>query len=397
MIRLALRMLTRDTTKWLGVLLGIILSTFLITHMLSMFTGMMERSYALVSDIPQADIWVMDPAVEYCDEPMPMPDTALERVRGVAGVAWAVPLHSGSLRARLPTGDFRSVAIIGLDDATLVGAPATIVEGDVFSLRQADAAILDTASARSTFRVPLDSARHWSHEGHQADPGVLRDVRVGDDVLVNDHRLTVIGLADLGPRFLTKPVLYTTYSRAIQISPAQRHMLSFVLAKAADGEDPTTLARAIERHTGLRARTAHEFADDTYWYYVRYTGVVSRIGLMVGIGVVTGVCVSALLLYLFTNENARYYATFKALGTTNATIVRMVTAQAATAGIIGYAIGVGASTLVGVLFRGRDMPYQPQWWTLAASASAMILVCCIATIASLRGVLKLEPGSVFKT
>jgi putative ABC transport system permease protein len=296
-IRLALRMLTRDTTKWLGVLLGIILSTFLITHMLSLFTGMMERSYALVSDIPQADIWVMDPAVEYCDEPMP--DTALERVRGVAGVAWAVPLHSGSLRARLPTGDFRSVAIIGIDDATLVGAPARVVEGDVFSLRQADAAILDAASAHSTLRVPVDITRHWSHEGHQPDPGVLRDLAVGDDLLVNDRRVMIVGLADLGPRFLTKPVLYTTYSRAIQISPSQRHMLSFVLAKAAPGHDPANLAREISLRTGLRARTTREFADDTYWYYVKYTGVVSRIGLMVGIGVVTGVCVSALLLYLF--------------------------------------------------------------------------------------------------
>jgi putative ABC transport system permease protein len=74
----------------------------------------------------------------------------------------------------------------------------------------------------------------------------------------------------------------------------------------------------------------------------------------------------------------------------------MVIAQAATVGVVGYAIGVGFSTLIGVLFRGRDMPYQPQWWTLAASASAMILVCCIAAVASLRGVLKLEPGGVFK-
>lgn len=396
MIRIALRMLMGDTTKWLGVLLGIMLSTFLITHMLSMFTGMMNRSYALISDIPQADIWVMDPAVEYVDEPMPMPDTALERVRGVEGVAWATPLHSGSLRARLPSGDFRSVAIIGIDDSTLTGAPAHIVEGDVMQLRTSDAGIVDTASARTFLRVPQDPAKHWSHEGHVNDPGPMRDLAIGDELLLNDRRVRIVGFAELGTRFLTKPVLYTTYSRAVQISPAQRHMLSFVLAKAAPGQDVTQVARSIEKVTGLRARTSAEFADDTYWYYVRYTGVVSRIGMMVTIGVVTGVCVSALLLYLFTNENARIYATFKALGTRNRTILLMVISQAALAGVVGYGLGVGVSCVVGVLLAGKDMPYQPVWWTLGMSAGAMIFVCFIATVLSLRRVLTLEPAEVFK-
>jgi hypothetical protein len=70
-------MLIMDRTKWLGVVLGVLLATFLITHLLSMFTGMMARTYATVSDIPYADIWVMDPAVEYVDEPAGLPDTAL--------------------------------------------------------------------------------------------------------------------------------------------------------------------------------------------------------------------------------------------------------------------------------------------------------------------------------
>ena len=60
MLRIAVRMLLGDPTKWMGVVFGVLVCTFLITHMLSMFHGMMERSYALVTDIPQADVWVMD-------------------------------------------------------------------------------------------------------------------------------------------------------------------------------------------------------------------------------------------------------------------------------------------------------------------------------------------------
>src|SRR4051812_5822201 len=59
-IRTAIQMLLGDTTKFLGVVLGVFLSTFLISHMLGMFNGMMKRTYGMISDIPQADVWVMD-------------------------------------------------------------------------------------------------------------------------------------------------------------------------------------------------------------------------------------------------------------------------------------------------------------------------------------------------
>ena len=90
-------------------------------------------------------------------------------------------------------------------------------------------------------------------------------------------------LAELGSRFLSKPIVYTTYSRAIAIAPKERNLLSFVLVKPLPGVAATDLARSITRETGLRARTSQEFADDTYWFYVRTTGVVARIGFMVGI------------------------------------------------------------------------------------------------------------------
>jgi putative ABC transport system permease protein len=114
MIRIAIRMLMGDLIKWMGVVLGVFFCTFLITHLLSMFNAMLERTYATISDIPQADVWVMDPSTEYVDETSGMPPTALDRVRGVSGVEWASPLIQNSVRARLPHGLFRAVTIIGV-------------------------------------------------------------------------------------------------------------------------------------------------------------------------------------------------------------------------------------------------------------------------------------------
>jgi len=56
-------------------------------------------------------------------------------VRSVPGVAWAVPLYKGSIKARLPDGSSQNCQLIGLDDATLIGGPATMLSGRLADLR----------------------------------------------------------------------------------------------------------------------------------------------------------------------------------------------------------------------------------------------------------------------
>ncbi len=395
MLRLAVRMLLGEPARWMGVVLGVFFCTFLITHLLSMFSGMMERSYAIISDIPEADIWVMDPAVEYVDEPFGLPPTAMDRVRGVEGVSWALPLYTGSQRARMTSGALRPLLVIGVDDATLVGAPRDLTEGSLDDLRLSGGVIVDQASAEGLLRVPLHPQARLPGWQPPQVTDETRPLGVGDELLVNDQRLQVVGVAKLTPRFMARPVVYTTYSRAVDISPRQRNLLSFVLVKAAEGKAPSEVARAIDARTGLRARTHEEFAGDTYWYYVRTTGVVARMGLMVGIGIAVGVSVSSLLLYLFTIDNERFYATFKALGATNATIASMIAVQAVVCGATGYGLGVGTSSVIGTFVKTDAMPYILTAWTLLFTGVAVLVVCVVSAVLSAMRVFRLDPASVF--
>lgn len=399
MLRIALRMLVGDAVKSLGVVMGVFLSTFLVAHMLAMFSGMLQRTFSLVSDIPQADVWVMDPAVQYADEVTGMPATALERVRGVEGVGWAVPLYTGSLRARLPSGLFRAVQVIGVDDATLVGGPREMLAGRLIDLRAADAVIVDEDAANSQLRMPLTPVPH-EHD-RMPEPtgkgsGPTRPLRVGDELLINDHRVVVAGIARLPPRFLTKVTLYTTYTRAVGLAPRERNQLSYVLVKAAAGHDPGEVAGRVRAATNLRARTRQQFERDTLDYFVRETGVVARIGFMVAIGVVVGLAVTALLLFLFTTENLRYYATLKALGASDRTLLLMVALQALTAGAAGYGLGMGASCTVGLVTPEKSMPFLLLWQVMAAVGAGVLVVCTLSAALSARLVLRVEPASVFK-
>src|SRR2546428_13885477 len=137
----ALKMLTGDRAKYLGLIFAIAFSSFLIAHQSSIFAGIMDRTRSQIKDVTDADIWVMDRNTQYFDEINALTDNDLYRVRGVSGVKWAVPLFKGQPRAKTPDGTFRVVILLGLDEATLVGAPRRLIMGSVADLDQREAAI----------------------------------------------------------------------------------------------------------------------------------------------------------------------------------------------------------------------------------------------------------------
>src|ERR1700755_480177 len=128
---IALKMLTGNRGKYLGIILGIAFASLLIAQQASIFCGVMLQTSGQIRDIQGASIWVMDPNVQFSDDIKPLSENDLYRVRGVPGVAWAVRLYKGQARALLEKGNFKQFSVIGLDDQTLIGAPARMLQGDV--------------------------------------------------------------------------------------------------------------------------------------------------------------------------------------------------------------------------------------------------------------------------
>jgi putative ABC transport system permease protein len=98
---IALKMLVGDKAKFLGIVMGLTFAAALITQQGSIFCGLMLRTCAQITDITGADLWVMEPSVRFVDDIKPLLESCLQRVRGVDGVKWAVPLYKGNARAKL--------------------------------------------------------------------------------------------------------------------------------------------------------------------------------------------------------------------------------------------------------------------------------------------------------
>jgi putative ABC transport system permease protein len=392
MFRLAWKMLSGDRGKYSGLIFGIAFTSFLITFAASFFCGFLTRGFALIAENPGVDVWVMDPAVTSAEQTTNMPDGVLARVRSVAGVRDAAPLALATVEARLPNGRFQPFQLIGVDGATLVGAPARADPEVALSLRTPDAALIDAGGTTDKLQTPAHTADQWPHGPPHLDVP-MRELAAGDVFLVNDHRMVVTGYALALPRFPPRPLLYTTLANAARVLPPERHLLTFVLATAAAGVSPRTLASRIEASTGARARTAAEFREDTVRWYLVNSEDVGDVGAMLSLAITVGFGVTAVLLYIFTTENLRHYATLKALGARPRLLVTMVFSQAALCAVIGTGLGLGACSLAAPFVTAVGFPFRMMWFTPLLGATTVLVVSVAAAAISMRPVLKLKPAT----
>nr|MBP7322773.1 FtsX-like permease family protein [Deltaproteobacteria bacterium] len=384
MYSIALKMLVGDRSKYLGIVMGLTFASLLITQQSSIFTGLMTRTYGAITDISQPDIWVMDPKVQFIDDVKPLQDTELFRVRSIEGVEWAVPLYKGLLKARLQDGNYQICNVLGLDDATLIGGPPVMTRGSLADLRMQDSIIVDDVGASTRLAQPSPSG-----EG-------LRPLDIGDVLEINDHRAVVVGICRVSRTFQSQPVIYTTYTRATTFAPRERKLLSFVLAKAAAGENLDTLCDRITRRTGLAAYTAQEFKDMTYDYFMENTGIPINFGTAVALGFVIGTAIAGQTFYNFTLENMRYFGTLKAMGATNSILLRMILLQSLLVGMLGYGLGVGTAALFGFFLGGTELSFRLTGQLMFFSGAAISLICILSALISIRRVIRLEPAIVFK-
>lgn len=378
MLWIAIRMLTGDAQKFYGLLFGIAFSTLLITQQMTIFVNLVERGASGVYNAPEAEVWVMDPVSRTTEVSYSMPSTALDRVRSVEGVEWAVPHLRAQANVRTAEGDLEGVAVIGVDDATLIGLPERMKEGDKSVLFAPDSVVIDDTGTTRFFPAGVSP--------------------IGARLELNDQRAVIRGIADSIPSFTSTVVLYTRYSSALNFVPGTRNRLSFVLVGVSESETPEAVAARIEAETGLQAQTRDEFSRAGVNFIIENTGIPTNFGITVFLGFVVGIAIVGLTFSLFLRDNIKQFGALKAIGVTNSKIVQMVAVQAGLVGTIGYALGViGTVAFIRAFganpfFKGFYIPWQIPLISLVA----VVIILAITGLIAIRSVLRTEPASVFR-
>ena len=372
----ALKMLFGDRAKYMMLLAGLTFSTMLIVQQGSIFWGLMIWSQSGITNV-NAPVWVTDPNINQVEEIKPLADTAVNVVRSVPGVEWAVPLYKGVQRARLRDGNYEQIALVGIESSTLIGRPGTVIEGNIEELRSPDTVAIDQLGVERL--------------------GGPENIHLGTTFEINDHQVRIVAIVETQKSFQNFPFVYITYARALGVTPPERRKLSYVLASPIEGVSPEELARRIHEQTGLGAFTEEQFGWKTIRWMLENTGIGVNFGTTVLLGFIVGMAIAGQTFYLFTVENLPQFGALKAIGASTGMLAQMILLQSFTVGLIGYGVGVGLATLFGVsVGSGQRLPFKETWPLLVGVAVALLLICSVSSAISIRKLAKLEPAIVFR-
>ncbi|MDX2038151.1 MAG: ABC transporter permease [Isosphaeraceae bacterium] len=380
MFRIAFKMLLHDQAKYLALVLGISFATLLISQQSAIFHSLLLSSARDLSEVDQAEIWVMKPTVETFDESDSMSELTVSRVRSVPGVEWAVPYYQSTSRLKTEKGRIKVVQVIGIDDSSMVAAPRRMLMGSVTDLLRPDAIIVDASGFKAIFPD--------------------QELRTGIRVEVGECRGVIVGICHLGPSWSGMPRIYARRSLAVRMARETLNPVTYVLVRTRGNLLPNDVCREIERRTSLTARTRSEFADATIGWILKYSGVAENFGITILLGVVIGVAIVGQTFYMFSLENLKQFATLKAIGLKNERIMLMIAQQAAFVATIGYCLGIGLASLFfavssPALTGGlRGMFMDP--WIFGGTGTFILVVTFIGCYAGVRRVLNVDPAIVFR-
>jgi putative ABC transport system permease protein len=377
MIAVAFKMLCHDRAKFVAMVMAIALAAFLIQNQGSMLKAFLGTSGSQIRDVREADFWVMEPDTECFDQAKPLPNKALQVVRGIAGVKWAVPLPKVDTYARTDEGRLRTVVILGVDPANRVGEPR-MRQGEAERLYARDAGVIDPGG--------------WALL-YPGQPFVS-----GKRLRIHDRWLTLEGLSDASAPFSGFPIIHTSLATARDLNRAESRSTTFIVGKRDSKVSAATLVARIERQTPWRAFSGEGFEGQSYRFY-EAQGVPMIFYVTIAIGLVVGTAFTAQTFLMFVKENARGMITMKVMGVTHRQLGTMLAVQAIYLTFLGLAFGTVAATLVTALIRHVPMLrglYIPVSVVLLC-AVLMALIALASAFIGFRRVLGLRPADVFRS
>ena len=373
-LKIALKLLVNDKSKFIALLVGITFAVFLMIMMMSMFSGILSRSSSSVYNIG-AKIWVMDPAVNNATSSIPMPDYVLSNARSIHGVKFAVPVYFGNALVKLKSGAYQAVSVVGLDDATLYGRPE-LIEGKI-----------EDIYAESAFFVVKDS-----------EFKKLESPTIGTEFEINDHRGLVVAVAKVTSGGLFGiPTVYTTYNRAITYIPSMRFTTSYILIEPKSEADIPFIQQQIKK-LGYQALTRDQFVQKISDFYTYQTGMGMNVLMMTAISFIVGLSISGQTFYTFILENLERFGALKAIGAKGHELITMILFQASFTALLGYGLGVGLASGLMILAKLRLPSYAAQvtYFNLTFAFIMVLIMAGVSSYIGVRKVLQIQPFDIFR-
>ena len=375
MVDLARKNLLHDKLRFFITVSGVAFAVTLVFVQVGLFMGLLDNATVTIEHL-DADLWVTSKNTANIDFAQTFPETAVQRVRSVPGVARADNLIVWFMTIALPTGAKEGTLTYALEDFRRWGLPWKVTEGNLQDLRRGRYFFLDESAKK----------RYGAFQ-----TGEYREV-IGT-------RLKIIGKSRDALSFSTTPISFMDFRLAQELNPDElRGNTTYILIKLAPGADVESVRREIQRRVPYNdVFTRQEWADRSRRYWVESTGLGLNLAMTVFLGCLVGVVVVAQTLYTSTMEHLKEFGTVKAIGGSNRDIYGILAKQATISAIVGFLLGGGMAWLLRPAMASIDLKLIIQPSLAATVAVGTVVLCLAASMISFRKVAGIDPALVFRT
>ena len=375
MLKTAWKFIRYDKAKSIGVIVGILISTFLIGQQLGVFfflTGLME---ALDTNV-KADIWVIDNKTTNVNQLGKLDIRNLRVVQGLSGVKEAFPILVAGASCNYNNGSSGAITLIGVDVSQInsVLDPSKILAGNSGDLR------LDAAVSGEFFEKK----------------NIGENIDIGTEFEINGKR-AFFALQTKGFRGFGSSFCVTTIERARFYSNQSPNNISAILVKLQPDANPDEMcARINSTLYGVRAWPSKKLASSTVNNILSTSGIALSTGTLIVFALIAGFFIIGLTMYSSALDRLKDYGTLKAIGAGNRYISQLILTQALLFAVAGFIIGY-------LLLEGFRLGVAKSG--LIFSFSPLILLSMFLTIAlisvggasfALGRIRSVEPAAVFR-
>ncbi len=375
MLKTAWKFIRFDKAKSIGVIVGILISTFLIGQQLGVFMFLTNLMQALAVTV-KADIWVVDSKTEDVNQLGKLDIRTLRVLQGMPGVKQAFPLLVSGAACNFNNGSSGAITIIGVDISQLN-------------------AVLDTSKIMAG--RPLDLQADGAVSGELFDKKNLGDnLNIGTDFEINGKR-AFFALQTKGFRGFGSSFSVTTIERARFYANQPTNSISAVLIKLAPGANTDEVVATINKNLfGVRAWSSANLAKSTVKKILGTSGIALSTGTLIIFALIAGFFIIGLTMYSSALDRLKDYGTLKAIGAGNGYIRRLILTQALLFAGVGFAIGMLLlqGFKFGVAKSGLIFSFSPL--IIGAMFATILLISLGGASFALRRISSVEPAAVFR-
>ena len=330
-----------------------------------------------------ADLVLISKAKYQFDRNAPFPRRQLYRARAVAGVASARPLYAertASLWKNPQTHKLYVVQVFAFDpDEPVFLIPE--VTARLSELRQPDTIMIDRRAR-----------------------GFIGGGGTGTMTELAHRRVQIVGTFSLGPNFFADGTILMSDRNYLDLfgKVAGGEVLlpdiELGVVKTLPGYDVAEVQNALRKATpdSVSVLTKAELIEREAGFHAR----VSPVGPIFGVGVLVGFAVGMMIAYqiLYSDlfDQLPQYATMKAIGYRDRSLIKIVLQQAIFYALLGY---VPAWILCVLIFRILSqivlLPMQATPGLTATSFVLTIVMCVAAALIAVRRVIAVDPAEIF--